>query len=281
MFDSNTLRDTTLLHAKRLSTATMKIIFLHIPKTAGQSVHQLLIDFFGKDRVCPARENKQLLSYSKQEMDKYQVFSGHFDWCIFDNLPGYKFTFTVLREPPARILSFYFYLRKEANKLSKEELEASEKQGLKAALTLSPYDYFVNPQTSIRDFIDDHYENFYTYYFAGRSYNERSQLKNLILTKTFKDTEDILKLALKNMSMLDAVYSFDDWQARLEKDLSKITSTKSFNYQNYLINQNSTIDAKDRLEKLKELGADRNVIKKIEQFCKWDNLLYKKFFPRH
>ncbi|NES87740.1 MULTISPECIES: sulfotransferase family 2 domain-containing protein [Okeania] len=259
----------------------MKIIFLHIPKTAGQSVHQLLIDFLGKDKVCPARDNNQLLSYSKQEMDKYQVFSGHFDWCIFDSLPGHKFTFTVLREPCDRILSFYFYLRKEANKLSKEELEASDKQGLKAALVLSPYDYFVNQKTSIRNFIDDHCDNFYTYYFAGRSYNGRSKLKNLSKDKILKDTEDILKLALENMSTLDKVYNINDWQARLKKDLSEITSTKSFNSQNYLVNQNKTIEAKDRLEKLKELGADKNVIQQIEQFCELDNLLYKKFFPPH
>ncbi|NEP85838.1 MAG: sulfotransferase family 2 domain-containing protein [Okeania sp. SIO2C2] len=254
---------------------------MHIPKTAGQSVHQLLINFLGKDKVCPARVNNQLLSYSKQEMDKYQAFSGHFDWCIFDNLPGPKFTFTVLREPRERILSFYFYLRKEANKLSQEELEVSEKQGLKAAFTLSPYDYFVNPKTSIRNFIDDHYDNFYTYYFAGRSYNGRSKLKNLIFAKTLKDTEDVLKLALENISTLDKVYHINDWQDRLEKDLSEITSTKSLNYQNYLVNQNKTIEGKDRLEKLKELGADKNVIQQIEQFCKLDNLLYKNFFPLH
>jgi Sulfotransferase family len=254
----------------------MKIIFLHLPKTAGQSVHQFLIDFFGEDKICPARNNEQLLCYSKKELNKYQVFSGHFDWCLLDTLSEPKFTFTVLREPRERIFSFYFYLRKEAEELDNEELKKVNNEGLKAALTLSPYDYFVNPKISIRDFIDDHYDNFYTYYFAGRSYNAHSKFKDIILAKALKN-EDIFKLALDNISTLDKVYTVSNWESNIVKDLAKIMPTKIFYFKKYLINENQTIEVKNRLQKLKELGGNEEVIKKIDAFCKWDDWLYKKY----
>lgn len=254
----------------------MKIIFLHIPKTAGQSVHQFLIDSFGEDKVCPARVNDQLLCYSKKELDKYQVFSGHFDWCLLDTLSDPKFTFTILRAPHERIFSFYFYLRKEAEELGNEELDKINDEGLKASLNLSPYDYFVNPKTSIRDFIDDYYDNIYTYYFAGRSYNSCSKFKNIILAKALKH-EDIFKIALDNISTLDKIYTISNWESNIVKDLAKVMPTKMFNSKKYLINQNQTIEVKNRLQKFKELGGNEEVMKKIDNFCKWDNLIYKKY----
>ena len=39
---------------------TARIIFLHLPKTAGQSVHAALVDGFGEAAICPARVNEQL-----------------------------------------------------------------------------------------------------------------------------------------------------------------------------------------------------------------------------
>ena len=88
----------------------MKVIFLHIPKTAGQSVHAALVNAFGNEAVCPARVNDQLRRMSITEINRYQVFSGHFDWSLLDCIKGPKYVFTILREPIDRILSFYLAL---------------------------------------------------------------------------------------------------------------------------------------------------------------------------
>jgi len=44
------------------------------------------------------------------EINRYQVFSGHFDWSLLDCIKGPKYVFTILREPIDRILSFYLAL---------------------------------------------------------------------------------------------------------------------------------------------------------------------------
>ena len=72
------------------------ILFLHLPKTAGQSVHQFLIDVRGKDNVCPARDNGQFDKLSPAELEQYTVYSGHFDWNLFDSFSNEKFTFIKL-----------------------------------------------------------------------------------------------------------------------------------------------------------------------------------------
>ena len=92
------------------------VIFLHIPKTAGQSVHSFLVHLFGQGAIAPARVNEQLIQLSIPQIRKYSVFSGHMDWAMLDCVERPRFVFTILREPTDRILSFYYYLRSEAKR---------------------------------------------------------------------------------------------------------------------------------------------------------------------
>jgi hypothetical protein len=84
----------------------VSVIFLHIPKTAGQSVHGFLHAQFQPEEFCPARENFQLLPIPIERLQKYRLFSGHLDWSLLDAVPEPRFVFTVLRRPIERILSF-------------------------------------------------------------------------------------------------------------------------------------------------------------------------------
>src|ERR1044071_10007863 len=104
-----------LMQETRLVSEQTRVIFLHIPKTAGQSVHESLRRLFAPEEICPARENFQLLPISIQELRRYRLFSGHLDWCLLDVVPQPRFTFTVLRRPIERIISFYFFLRGRAS----------------------------------------------------------------------------------------------------------------------------------------------------------------------
>jgi hypothetical protein len=40
------------------------ILFLHIPKTAGQSVHAFMQASFTRAEICPARDNEQRVGLS-------------------------------------------------------------------------------------------------------------------------------------------------------------------------------------------------------------------------
>ena len=152
-----------------------KVLFLHLPKTAGQSVHQLLLDTHGSENVCPARDNIQLAGITAEELEQYSVYSGHYDWNHFDSVKSDLFTFTILRDPLDRLLSFYFYLREQAV-VFKSRGELDSKPGLNAALQNTPYEYFVDPNNVHRAFIDENFDNFYTYFFAGRCFSARGKL---------------------------------------------------------------------------------------------------------
>ncbi len=252
-----------------------KIFFLHLPKTAGQSIHAALSDAFGNDAICPARVNKQVVLMSVSELNRYRVFSGHLDWSLLDCVRGERFTFTILRKPVDRILSFYFYLRKSATKLSKEELSSPEQQGIKAALDLPPHQYFTGGKPKIRSFLNEHYDNFYTYYFAGRRFSGRSDLhrhlKNGKITR-----EDLIELAVKNMQKLDAVYSVNKID-KVFDDIRSLSNTQHLNDSDYIKNVNCDTLPIDRHLRLKELGATNETFERIAEYCDMDNELWRIF----
>lgn len=87
-----------------------KIIYIHIPKTAGTSVHYHLTENFEQGEISQHRHN-DILTTPALSLMRPKLFSGHYDWRITEILPGANPTvFTVLREPTARLVSLYRYL---------------------------------------------------------------------------------------------------------------------------------------------------------------------------
>jgi len=246
-----------------------KIIFLHIPKTAGQSVHHFFETSFPKKEIFPARVNAQLQNYTCDQMNYYKIFSGHFDWKSLECLNGEKFIFTILREPRERIFSFYLYLRSQAKKMTPDTLIMPQYQGMHAALTLSPDDYFTNKSLPIRNFIDNHYDNFYTYYFAGKSYDSRQQLAN-------EHIDNIFSKAIANLKSLDKIYDIQNWE-KLFDDIKQIYPSINIPNHKIHVNKGDLLRINDRHNILKNLGATKKTFNRIDEFCKYDNQLYREF----
>lgn len=85
-----------------------KIVFLHIPKTGGTSVHDYLVKQFPKNRICPFRFNN-LKSKASTALDQYLYFSGHYDLENVNHISGDKAVFTFFRDPKETILSLYYF----------------------------------------------------------------------------------------------------------------------------------------------------------------------------
>lgn len=254
----------------------MKIIFLHIPKTAGQSVHAKLVDACGVDNVCPARVNDHLRTLSIRQLNSYKVFSGHFDWSLLDCIEGPKYIFTVLRDPRDRILSFYFYLRESAKKLSPQLLEKPENQGLKGALTLSPGDYFTSGNSSWKSFIKNHYYNFYTYYFAGRTYDARANFEGLI-KRNILNENNIIDLAKTNLEIINGVFRVEELNNAFVQ-ISESTGISIDQKKELIANKNTVVMPSDRLLELERLGADSFLIEEIDEMCRLDKILLDSIF---
>jgi len=86
-------------------TKETKLFFLHIPKTAGTSLRSYLIDQYHEKDVLQKYDWLSLNSTDIDELQKYNLIMGHFDYRMVGLLPpGYKIA-TFLREPIARTVS--------------------------------------------------------------------------------------------------------------------------------------------------------------------------------
>lgn len=191
------------------------IVFLHIPKTAGQTVHNALVRAVGADAVSPIRVHTQAAP-AGQFPPGYRLYSGHLDWTELDSLPAPRFVFSILRDPRERIASFYFYLRKEAEALDRAALDRPENLGKKRALSWTAEDYFFGGDPAWQDFIRDHYDNFYCSYFATRRMRGRAEIAGLA-------EQERLDRAVAGAGSLDGLYTIADL-APLEADLSRLLS---------------------------------------------------------
>jgi Sulfotransferase family len=186
------------------------IVFLHIPKTAGQTVHNGLSRVVKARRVSTIRVHTQALAPHDQYPPGYSLYSGHLDWSAIDHLPPARFVFTVLRDPAERIASFYFYLRRKADSLDAATLDLPQNLGMHRALNWSPDDYFFGGDAVWQTFIRNHYDNFYCSYFATR--------RMLGWGATLELTHSqLLAQAKAGLASLDGVYSTRD-MAAMEQD---------------------------------------------------------------
>ncbi len=85
-----------------------RLVFLHIEKCGGTTLHAMLAPLFPEDRVCPERGD-QLGDWTINELARYSLFSGHFDLAVCRSIPGRLRMLTMLREPTARLLSLYYF----------------------------------------------------------------------------------------------------------------------------------------------------------------------------
>jgi hypothetical protein len=253
----------------------LKVIFLHLPKTAGQSVHLALTHGFGEDRVCPARTNEQLYQMSINELNRYQVFSGHLDWAMLDCIKGPKYVFTILREPIKRILSFYFFLRDEASQLPQEDRLKPAHMGLNAAIELETSEYFLGGNQGVRNFLDTYYDNVYTYYFAGRGFAARNQLRELISRGALSKSA-LLDMAKQNLGTLDDVFSVNDMSQVFSK-IRAISDAKIDQDEKYYINANKNVSEDDRIAQIVKLGADEKALARIREMCVLDDEIWKDY----
>lgn len=182
------------------------IVFLHVPKTAGQTIHHQLAHAVGQAHLSPIRTQSQAPDQSHLPPG-YRLYSGHIDWTDLDSLPADRFVFSVLRDPRERLASFYFFLLKEARARAETGPEQALSLPQKQILALSPDDYFR------QDFVRDHYDNFYCGYFATRRVGGRRRLDGL-------PPAQVLARARDGLAALDGLY-WTDRLDLLERDLRR------------------------------------------------------------
>jgi len=156
-----------------------KVTFLHLEKTAGMAVtdvlaaqfHPLQIDADLR-RAFPPHVLTPLPPFLLEKVRRCALVWGHYDVPSIARLGGGRFTFTLLREPKARILSLYRYWRGQA---ALDLGWNGMNQPVLAAQRLSLAAFLTTDDPWILDYID----NFYVRRLTGQycSFGARDPLR--------------------------------------------------------------------------------------------------------
>ncbi|PWS39188.1 hypothetical protein DFH01_08110 [Falsiroseomonas bella] len=85
-----------------------RIVFLHIMKTAGNSLRRRLEALVPPGTVRPEQLGRPA-QFPVEHFAPYRLIAGHFSAVDAAHVPGPKRVFTVLREPRERLISLYAY----------------------------------------------------------------------------------------------------------------------------------------------------------------------------
>jgi hypothetical protein len=135
-----------------LSIERETIVFIHMQKTGGTTLRALLEGQFPADRVCPVRVDKlHLLSVA--ELGQFDFFAGHFDRSSICFIPRKEIkTVALFREPRARLISFYRFLRSHPTRD-----EYATDPGIRLANELTVEEFFERPEIRGLPAVYNHY----------------------------------------------------------------------------------------------------------------------------
>lgn len=185
------------------SIPNSKLIFLHLPKTAGTTVHNHFVGIVGQDETCWARFDN-VANRPRKDIDKFRFYSGHYSISAVNYIPGNKFVFTFVRDPKERIRSLHKYWRsRDPNLVAKRN-----KKGPALAIKY-PFEEFI--------FMDDpvvhiNFDNAVTRTLAGIS------LPTMQSLKAAGNQELIIRMAKQN---LDRLFFIGD-QGNFERDFNRL-----------------------------------------------------------
>lgn len=192
-----------------------KLVFLHLPKTGGTSLHHHLTRAFPPEQVCPER-HVRLWRWAPEDLARYSLFSGHFTFDGVARIPGRKFIVTVLRAPKDRILSTYYFWKRHTD----EEIERHDLKGPRLARQGDLLAFLRHEDPSVRDAIDNQIAR----YLAGHVSVWRDGVyRHLVDGAAVADLTglEVVQRALTNLLSVDLigfVETIDEVYARIARE---------------------------------------------------------------
>lgn len=163
-----------------------RVVFLHIPKTGGTTLDQLLRSHYTTDETCPERLGNIGL-WPPERLSNFKFFSMH---DTFDNLqciPSPKKILTIFREPIDRSISVYTYWRSYDN-------DYVERQNIHLPRLAKANDFksFLKcPTPKLYHIVD----NVMTRFLTDHTFNSEG--------KVWRSDTEILDAALVNLEKID------------------------------------------------------------------------------
>jgi len=106
-------------------------LFLHIQKTAGTSVVKSVSENYGHDLIS----HLDYWTLSSDDIQRVGFISGHFGYDYARQFMKDRYSFTFLRNPVERVLSFYHYACKEADNYDYEVFKVARNHSIEDFLS--------------------------------------------------------------------------------------------------------------------------------------------------
>lgn len=191
-------------------TLPKRVIFLHIAKTAGTSIVHFFRQRLPARAICSHGDFLHFPAGRVQFQEKlleYQFTSGHFGYRHIAPLLGDSYSFTFLRDPVDRVLSFYNFCQHVDMQKRFPVARAARELGL---------DGFV---TSSAPAVSEILDNQQTWQLASMYWREDRQ----ILARL--PTDDLLALAVEHMQQFNHIGLTESFNADFSHILNELGIT--------------------------------------------------------
>jgi hypothetical protein len=129
--------------------ARPRLVFLHVPKTAGTTLVGVIEREYGVERIVRVYGGEfgipveELVAWSARRRRAVRAVVGHMSYGVAEHLPGRSVYATLLRDPVDRIVSHYSYVLTQPSLISLHEASGPD-ASLEQHVTRSPLRHFVN-----------------------------------------------------------------------------------------------------------------------------------------
>ncbi len=130
------------------------LVFLHIPKTAGISLREILLKRRSPSFriIHPIDDHQRLADQSAEFRGSLELVEGHLYYGVHEVLPRPCVYLTMLRDPAERVLSYYSFIREyEPHHLYQQARRLSLGECFARGLTVELDNFMVRCLTSLRN----------------------------------------------------------------------------------------------------------------------------------
>ena len=248
-------------HESLLPLDSERIVFLHIPKCGGTTLHNVLALWYGENQMHAERFNG-LYNHDATGLGSKQVFSGHFDFYSTSFIPGPKRFISVLRDPTDRLISLYNFHRAHGDKII-------EQNNLQHARWANEYDidsYFAQPMIRAHHAINNS---------LVRHFSSIPQIANRLLAPSMQSVslDEMFDQAIENLSKFAFIGFMDQYESDVVRLAGVLGKTPPVQLQKHQVLDElmTTNLAMKRIEKQRPSLASLDA---IEELIEYDRKFY-------
>jgi hypothetical protein len=243
------------------ATGTDRVVFLHIPKCGGTTLHNMLRQWYQAENVHAERLNR-LYGYTAASLASSVVFSGHYDYYSTRLIPGPKRMISFLRDPMDRLVSLYNFHRAHSPTI----IERNNLQLPRWANEHNIDTYFAHPTIREHPAINNS---------IVRYFSNMPQIAHILKGGSIKNVtlDDMLDQALRNLETFAFVGFMDQYSADMDRLAATLNQDPPAEVRKYQVLDDLMDNNPDmrKIDKQKPNQASRDT---MEDLVAYDRVFY-------